>query len=62
MMSLVMTDNKRKNRFIEEIDMDTPMEMAVKGDDGKWYDTVRKLIEANEAYAKKQAKEKRQSD
>ena len=53
-MSLVMTDNKRKNRFIEELDDDTPMEMSVMGDDGRFYNTIRELIEANERFAKLQ--------
>lgn len=39
-----MTDNKRKNRFIEELDDDTPMEMSVMGDDGRFYNTIRELI------------------
>lgn len=49
-------EESRRNRFIEEIDDDTPMEMAVEGDDGKFYDTFRELMEANEAYAKKNGK------
>ena len=60
-MSLVMTDNKRKNRFIEELDDDTPMEMAAEGDDGRFYNTIRELIEANERFAQLQ-REKESKD
>ena len=60
-MFLVMTDNKRKNRFIEELDDDTPMEMSVMGDDGRFYNTIRELIEANERFAKLQ-REKESKD
>jgi hypothetical protein len=30
------------------------MEMSVEGDDGRFYDTIRELIEANERFAKLQ--------
>ena len=53
-MFLVMTDNKRKNRFIEELDADTPMEIEIQADDGRFYNTIRELIEANERFAQLQ--------
>ena len=46
-----MTDNKRKNRFIEELDADTPMEIEIQADDGRFYNTIRELLEANERFA-----------
>ena len=60
-MFLVMTDNKRKNRFIEELDADTPMEIEIQADDGRFYNTIRELIEANERFAQLQ-REKESKD
>ena len=56
-----MIDNKRKNRFIEELDADTPMEIAIQADDGRFYNTIRELIEANERFAQLQ-REKESKD
>jgi len=56
-----MTDNKRKNRFIEELDADTPMEIEIQADDGRFYNTIRELLEANERFAQLQ-REKESKD
>ena len=47
-----------ENKFIEEIDGDTPLDFAIEGDDGKFYTTLRELAEANEKHAKAQKRSK----
>ena len=51
-----MAKKSRADRFAEDIDENTPMEIEIKADDGKFYNTVKELLEANEAFAKRKKK------